>query len=523
MKQTYDYIIIGSGPAGSTLAKTLTDSGEYSALLLEAGQNSDADELIQSANSNLYDHFPEYFWPGQSTPQKNARNRPFNLTGGRVAGGGSSVNGEMYVRPTPYVLRQWEKAGGAQWSPQNATKHFREIERYNGESDNMDARGTQGPLDIREGFPKPPALARKLAGAIEKASGCSVVQDYNNPNTPVGPFYSWQLYQKPDGSRASASRSFLSADVASPDGKGQGGRKLTVCYQATAVRILFNDAKEAQEVVYIRNGREETAAAAERVIVSAGINSVKLLMLSGIGPEEVLEEAGISAVYTNPNVGQGLMGDAYVSAVFEISSEDSEELSKADPNGKFAGGAFLPAPQEGAPGEERSIQMIPTQVFGQTLYMSVLCVNPKSRGSLRIQNADPFKIMLGDFGFLSNPQDVKTLMAALRNYIAPMGKALSDEDPQYRLVAPSQEVLDDDGKLADYIRSSFIHTYHDQCELKMGSEKDGGVVDGFGEVHGVKKLTVADASIIPYHMDGNTSASAYLIGHVIAKHLLGEE
>ena len=74
-----------------------------------------------------------------------------------------------------------------------------------------------------------------------------------------------------------------------------------------------------------------------------------------------------------------------------------------------------------------------------------------------------------------------------------------------------------------YIRSSFIHTYHDQCELQMGSEKDGGVVDGFGEVHGVKKLTVADASIIPYHMDGNTSASAYLIGHVIAKHLLGEE
>ena len=507
MTKTYDYIVVGSGPAGAVAARTLADGGA-SVLLLEAGADSDGDELIKSANSNLYDHIPEYFWEGQSVPQKNTNNKPFNLTGGRVAGGGSSVNGEMYVRPTPYVLRQWEKAGGPQWSPGAATQNFTELEAYHGDSDDLSVHGKDGLLHIRQTYQRRPAFADKLVNAIEQSTGLRAVEDYNNPATPIGPFYRWQLYQKPNGDRASASVCFLPG-------------KADVHYQSTAIKVLFNENREAEGVVYLENGREKTALAAEQVVVCAGIFSTKLLMLSGVGPEEVLKRAGVPVVYPNENVGKGLAGDAYVGAAFTVREEDVAELRQADPNGKFASGAFLPAP--GGPEDQRSIQFIPSQVFGNMLYMSVLCVNPKSRGSLRIQSGDPLKIMLGDFGFLTDPQDIQTLKTALREYIAKMGDALSKNDSAYRLVGPPPDALADDRKLEQYIRGSFIHTYHDQCSLKMGAEQDGGAVDGFGAVHGVKKLTVADASVIPYHMDGNTSASAYLIGYTIAKHLLGRK
>lgn len=154
----------------------------------------------------------------------------------------------------------------------------------------------------------------------------------------------------------------------------------------------------------------------------------------------------------------------------------------------------------------------------QMMYLSVLCVSSESRGTLKVQSADPLKTMLGDFGFLTDDRDIETLMAALRTYVAPMAEKMHGLDSAYRLVSPAPEVLADDDKLSDYVRGSFIHTYHDQCSVRMGAEA-GAAVNGWGEVFGVDGLVVADASIIPYHMDGNTSACAYLIGYTIAKHL----
>lgn len=517
-QQAYDYIIVGTGPAGCVTAKTLSDDFRASVLLLEAGGNDDADPLITNADSNLYGHFPEYFWFGQSVPQMTVDGRDFALTGGRTRGGGSSVNGEMYVRPSPFVLRKWMKAGGPQWSPEKVTRTFVELERFNGKAAGTKVHGTRGPLDIRQNYPDTPTFIEKFTSALEMATGCNAVQDYNDPDTPVGPFKSWQLYQKPDGSRASASVAFLPPDVVDADGYGVDGRKLTVLDRSTAVRIRISPGNRAVGVSYIKDGEPAGAIAARKVIVCAGgLRSAELLMHSGIGPAEVLEKAGVPVHCNSLHVGRHLAGDACISAVISMNPDDYREMVKRDPNAKVHGGAFLPAPY-GGDKKERSIQVIVTQASEQAIHLSILCVNPKSRGSLRIQSSDPLKVMLGDFGFLSNYEDMQTLMDTLRKYIAPMAELLHKADPAYRLISPSPQVLADDEKLRAYIRKSFMHTYHDQGALRMGNEEDG-VVNGWGEVHGVKDLVVADTSIIPYHTDGNTSACAYLTGYMIAKHL----
>lgn len=516
--QAYDYIVIGSGPAGCVMAKILSDDKHASVLLLEAGSNDDADPLIQNANSNLYAHFPEFFWFGQSVPQAAVDGRDFPLTGGRTRGGGSSVNGEMYVRPTPFVLRQWEKVGGPQWAPENVTQAFIELECYNGYTVRPGVHGRQGRLDIRQNYPQAPGFINKITTAFEKAVGLKAVEDYNDPMTPIGPFKRWQLYQKEDGSRASASAAFLPDDVVDSMGNGVGGRRLTVLDRATAVRVLFGEDKRAAGVRYIRDGEIAVAAASKKVIVCAGLRSTELLMHSGIGPKDVLEKAGVPLVHDSPNVGSHLADDACISATISMNAADYDDMIKSDSNARVHAGAFLPAPDGNSDANERCIQVIVTSVSPQTIHLSILCVNPGSRGTLKIQSSDPLKVVLGDFGFLREKRDVETLMSALREYIAPMAKALYDIDPAYQLISPSTEALANDDKLKAYIRASFLHTYHDQCALRMGSETDG-VVNGWGEVYGVKDLMVADASIIPYHMDGNTSACAYLTGYIIAKHL----
>ncbi|MEF2968695.1 GMC family oxidoreductase [Paenibacillus sp. M1] len=517
-KLTFDYIVVGTGPAGAVIAKTLTDNKKTSVLVLEAGENNDHDTAIRDSSNAAEleeNFFPQYFWQGEGVPQQGLDDRAFEWTTGRLSGGGSSINGEQYVRPTSAVFREWEKLLGPLWSPRRAVLRFKRLEDYNGRTRNKAARGFNGRLDIRQAPLKPTRMARKLTAAIERATGLPEILDYNDPKTPIGPFTRWQLYQDPNGLRESSSTAFLSSDIMTSSGHGVNGRRLRVIYKTTVLRVLFSN-KRAVGVQFLQEGRCVTALARKKVIISAGINSPQLLMLSGVGPGKMLKPAGIPVIFNNPNVGKRLKNHSLNFAVFTVNPSD-QALPASDPDALYTGGAFLPDPTGANPGR-RAVQLIGIG-SEDTLTLAILYLRPKSRGNIRIQNNDPLKIVLADEGFLSNPEDLEAIKNIFKIYVKNIAAELEAIDPSYKLVSPGLDVIDNDAELEQYIKENFDHNHHQQSFLRMAPLNKGGVVDARGNVHGVKNLMVADASIIPYTVDGNTSAAAFLIGYTIARQL----
>lgn len=514
---TFDYIIIGTGPSGAAMAKTLSDNFDVSVLVLEAGDNNTNEYPIQKISSETWRYFPRYFWQGRTVMQESVNNRLFNWTTGRTLGGGSSVNGGQYVRPTAYVMDIWADSFGPLWSFSNALASFRELENYSGETNSPQSRGYRGPINIRQTPVLVPELTRKLTNAISIGTQYPIILDYNDPNTPLGAFYRWQLYQHSDGSRESSATAFLSSNVMTPDGIGVNGRKLRVLMEATALRILFNDNKEAVGVEFLLDGYCFQAYALKKVIICAGINSSELLMLSGIGPSELLENTDIQVLVNSPNVGEHLVNHLINTVTFSINSEDLRDLLD-DPNAVYTGGAFLPMPYLE---DYRSIQLI-GEVSNGLLTLSVIHLNPRSSGSIQTQNNDPLKIVLADYNFLGSRSDMDMIKNIFRNYIVKIAAALSSLDSSYQLISPSLETINNNALLEDFIRANCTQTYHEQSSNRMGHNIDEGVVNYKGEVFGVKNLIIADASIIPYTIDGNNSATSYLIGYTLAKTLLQE-
>jgi choline dehydrogenase len=519
----YDYIVIGTGPAGATAAKILSDDRQNSVLVLEAGENNDADEAIRNSTfapvlQNLF--FPQYFWQGEGTPQEEVNNRTFRWTGGRTLGGGSSVNRQLYVRPTPAIFRRWENLLGPLWSPEEATEGFKELERYNGRTDNPKAHGYKGRLDVRQAPVNPTVMARKLVLAIEQATGFKEILDYNNPDTPIGPFTRNQYTQMPNGMRESSSTAFLSRDIVDSDGFGVNGRRLRLLTEATALEITFSE-RVATGVRFLLEGHCHIAHARKRIIVSAGFKSPKLLMLSGIGPSDELRNAGIPVIFNNPNVGRHLANHTIIAAIFSTNPNDPP-IPPDDPNAHLIAGAFLPNPAPRTDPRLREVQLEPF-FSNNTLVVGISPVQPKSRGRVTIQSDDPLKIELGDEEFLDNPADMQLLKNTFKIYIKNIAAKLSAIDPKYQLLSPTVDIINDDARLDSFIRQNLNLTFHEQSTLRMARSAAEGVVDFRGEVFGVRNLVVADNSIIPFIVDGNTSAPAYLIGLTIAKQLLEED
>lgn len=218
---SYDYIVVGSGPAGITIATMLSADGDKTVLLLEAGGNHDSDPPITSganvATTLLTYFFPQYFYQQQMVPNFMTP-MPAQYTNGRLLGGGSSINGMQYVWPSPNVLHKWYEASGndPDWSPSSIHAAFKAIESLNGPTSAPNIRGFNGPLDLRsEPAPGASGSISKFMQALNIAANTTTIIDYNDPSTPLGTFIEWQLTQQPNGRRESASIAMLTPDVLS--------------------------------------------------------------------------------------------------------------------------------------------------------------------------------------------------------------------------------------------------------------------------------------------------------------------
>lgn len=517
-----DYVIIGVGTSGAVMAKLLSDDKKTTVIALHNGKNLTEDPEIkfsENASTTAADAVigPPFFINGLSIPQKYAGNQELLWAMAIPEGGDSSINVGAYCRGTKELYSHWEEIAGPLWSVERIFNIYKKLENYHGKSPNPSERGHHGPLDIRQ-VPHPTKIAKTFAKATKIGTGFPFVLDYNDTNTPIGVSPQFQYTQKgPNGElRVSSATAFLNKKVMTPSGYGMNGRKLRVLFESTALRIIW-EGNRAVAVEYAHQGKTKKVFVNKEVIVCAGLYSSPFLMHSGVGPADKLNSLNIPVVYANPNVGQGLADQPNVLTLFSANPDD---FPTRNINSPFDQISWLPAPG-GNPNkrEIRFATISPTPGFTVGF---VDLVQPKSRGSITINSADPLASPVINYGELSNSQDLILFQKAFQVYIKEINCALQEIDPLYKLLSPDPAILDDLPKLTAFIRKHAGTNLSYQSHCRMAPRNQKGVVDSTGLVYGVQNVRVADDSIVPMPMDGSTMATAYLISTNIAEILLGK-
>lgn len=567
-KDRADYVVIGAGTAGATLAKMLSDDKNTSVIVLHNGRNLSQNPDIKFTKNAIFTVISTLFGPplsqvGNSIPQPNADDRELAWVMGLPEGGTTSVNAGAWARGTDQVYSQWEPIAGPEWSTTIIENLYKSLENYIGITPDPATRGVGGPLTIRQ-VPIPTSFSVKFTQAIAAATGVPIVIDYNDPNTPIGATERLQYTQiGVDGRlRLSSANAFLNESVVTPNGKGVNGRKLTVKLKSTALRTIWKD-KKAIGVEYFNDGKIKKVYADKGVIVCAGLFSSAFLMHSGVGPEEVLKPLKIRIKFNNPNVGNALADQTLLIIAWATNKEDTptspENSCNSTPplpsrlsfntfdsslfsnlavanqaqllnsllcngyafpgNSIFAQIAWLPAP--GDPSSTvRKVRFSSVNPFPGIAFTLVDLVQPLSRGRITLNSFNPFDPPVIDNGMFTNPDDLNLYVQTFQTYIKQLNATLHQMDSKYELLFPPLEIINDTDLLATFIKEAVMSNQCWQSHCRMAPLSQGGVVDSRGRVYGVENLFVADDSIVPVAMDGTPMATAYLIAANIARLLL---
>jgi choline dehydrogenase len=522
----YDYIIVGSGSAGSVLANRLSAKPEIKVLLLEAGRSDNSFYVRMPAGiANLSG--PRFNWGYETAPQAAMKGRRMYWPRGRLIGGSSSVNAMVYMRGQPADYDHWRQLGNAGWSYDDVLPYFKKAERNERLHDRF--HGADGPLNVAE-RPYTNPLSHAFVEAAQQA-GLPFNPDFNGAlQLGCGLF---QVTQK-NGRRWSAASAYLHPAAAREN--------LTIVTKAQATRVLIENGR-AVGVEYARGRRRHTARASQEVVLAAGaINSPQFLLLSGIGPAEELRARGVSVVHDLPGVGKNLQDHLNVNIVQRAkrgSALDGKNRGLA-PIGValeylFYGtgpgtsnvaeaGAFAIS-ELGAANPDVQYHFIPAQVVnhartpmdGDGVTVHACCLRPQSRGEIRLASTDPLQPPVMDPNYLAADYDLKVLIAGLRqgrDILA--AQAFKPWLGEERLPGPA---VQSNAELEDFIRATAETEYHPVGTCKMGSDPMA-VVDEKLRVRGIERLRVIDASIMPAIVSGNTNAPVIMIAEKGAEMML---
>lgn len=531
-----DIIVVGGGAAGCILMSELSKNGLFSVLGIEGGLNLTNDPAIEAVGLPAFllagTGKPQFFWPGwnQSLPMAGLNGRTSDWTTGMLLGGGSSINGLYYGRGSNAVYSRWEEvSASSNWSLDKILATFKTLETYEGLTNTPGARGVNGPVHVLQ----TPTISQVTSQVLLPATmaafpGIPIADDYNDPAVEncIAPRSQWFI-DATHTKRVSSATAYLNQNVMTPEGQGVNGHKLFMLFDSVAVKILFDKKGNAKKVKYVKDGKVFVAKARKAVVLASGINSSKLLQLSGIGPSEALANAGIKPVFINENVGKHLQNHPLI-FITMLADPALDGVPPTAPYSFTIHNVYLPV-VGGSASDPRMLQMLfeyfpATDQTPPLLAVGFNLLNPVSEGSVTIQSDNSFQIAAADDGFYKNPIDLENMKSAVSVYIRAFLEQLNIlypfPSPYFRpiLSDPINLVIlsgYNDAVVEQYVKNNSnlsldIHHFVSHC--KMAPLEAGGVVDGDTRVYGTNNVFVADNSICPVIPDINTTAPAMMIG-----------
>ncbi|GAA1021178.1 choline dehydrogenase [Acrocarpospora pleiomorpha] len=524
MDLSADYVVVGAGSAGCVLARRLAEGGAR-VVLLEAGGSDRTMWVRKPGMIAVFHSIPQLKkrldWGYYSAPQADALGREIPQTRGRVLGGSGSINGMVFVRGNRRNYDDWAADGCAGWSFADVLPSFKRMESW--EDGASELRGGGGPIRVTRAKDITPAT-QAFIEALADTAGVKRNDDYNGESQEGAALFQQSAY---GGLRYSSSVGYLD---------DHGLPNLTVTTGCLVTRIVIVNGRATGVEVAGKSGTGMIRATREVILTAGAFGSAQLLMLSGVGPAAHLREHGIEVVADLP-VGDNLHDHMFVPMSFLMKSARNRGTAPYFAAGMiketlrggtwvsrsvFEGVGFVRSSQAGDvpdlqihalpwgyPGPNQDAPIRHKVDPRPSLTLLATLIYPKSRGTLRLASADPAAAPIIDPAYLHDPDDRRLLLDGIELIREVMANKII-ADGVGGEISPGPD-YPDRAALEDEVANRATTVYHPVGTCRMGSD-ERAVVDPALRVRGVEGLRVADASIMPSIVGGNTNAPSMMIG-----------